>query len=287
MNPIQAALLGLVQGIGEFLPISSSGHLLLGRLVLGLNTGDGSGAYHMLDILLHVGTLIPVLIVFWKDWWEILRNPFKSKTLLLLFIASMPTLVVKVIFDDFIDGAESGWFLGVSFLLTAAFLLLAEQMSEKKKERAEKPGFLHAIIMGCMQGIALLPGVSRSGSTLAGGLLSGLDRKAAAKFSFMMSAPAIAGALLIDGYEAYKEGWLAQLEVVPTLLGVAVACVSGYLAIRFMLSLISRVSLNWFALYVALLGVLFLALQLAGMQGVPPFAAPTAGAADVLLHLCA
>lgn len=287
MNPIQAALLGLVQGIGEFLPISSSGHLLLGRLVLGLNTGDGSGAYHMLDILLHVGTLIPVLIVFWKDWWEILRNPFKSKTLLLLFIASMPTLVVKVIFDDFIDGAESGWFLGVSFLLTAAFLLLAEQMSEKKKERAEKPGFLHAIIMGCMQGIALLPGVSRSGSTLAGGLLSGLDRKAAAKFSFMMSAPAIAGALLIDGYEAYKEGWLAQLEVVPTLLGVVVACISGYLAIRFMLSLISRVSLNWFALYVALLGVLFLALQLAGMQGVPPFAAPAAGAADVLLHLCA
>jgi len=282
MNAIQAALLGLVQGIGEFLPISSSGHLLLGRMVLGLNIDQTSGAYHMLDILLHVGTLIPVLIVFWKDWWEILKNPFKSKTLLLLFIASLPTLVVKFIFDDFIDGANTGWFLGVSFLMTAVFLLVAEQVSAKKKQRADKPGFLHAIVMGCMQGIALLPGVSRSGSTLAGGLLSGLERKSAAKFSFMMSAPAIAGALLLEGKDAIENGWFRDLQVLPTLLGVVVAGVSGYLAIRFMLKLISRVSLNWFALYVAILGVAFLVLQLLGFPGVPDFAPPAQEAAALL-----
>jgi len=281
MNVIQAALLGLVQGLGEFLPISSSGHLMLGRMVLGLNIDQSSGAYHMLDILLHVGTLIPVLIVFWKDWWAILRNPFKSKTLLLLFIASMPTLAVKFIFDDFLDGAETGWFLGVSFLLTAVFLLIAESVSAHRESRTDKPSFLHAIVMGCMQGVALLPGVSRSGSTLAGGLLSGLDRKSAAKFSFMMSAPAIAGALLLEGKDALEEGWFSQLELLPTLVGMAVACVSGYIAIRFMLALISRTSLNWFALYVAILGLVFLVLQLLMLPGVnvPPFAAPEVSAA--------
>ena len=121
MNILQAAILGLVQGLGEFLPISSSGHLLLSRILMGF-TIDETGAYHMLDILLHVGTLIPVLIVFWKDWWAILKNPFKSKTLLLLFIASLPTLLFKVVFDDFITSCETGWFLGASFLLTGFFL---------------------------------------------------------------------------------------------------------------------------------------------------------------------
>ena len=260
MNILQAAILGLVQGLGEFLPISSSGHLLLSRILMGF-TIDETGAYHMLDILLHVGTLIPVLIVFWKDWWAILKNPFKSKTLLLLFIASLPTLLFKVVFDDFITSCETGWFLGASFLLTGFFLLLAETLSAHRKQYADQPNFKHAIIMGCMQGVALLPGVSRSGSTLAGGLLSGLNRKSAAKFSFMMSAPAIVGALIIDGKTAIEEGWVQDLALVPTLVGILVAAISGYIAIRFMLSLISRVSLNWFALYVAILGVLILVLQ--------------------------
>lgn len=273
MNILQAAVLGLVQGLGEFLPISSSGHLLLARMLLGLDVTQMSG-YHILDILLHVGTLVPILIVFWKDWWAILRNPFRSKTLLLLFIASMPTLLFKVVFDDFITSCETGWFLGVSFLLTGFFLLFAETFSAKMRNAADKPGYKHAIIMGCMQGIALMPGVSRSGSTLAGGLLSGLNRKSAAKFSFMMSAPAIVGALLIDGKTAIEEGWFQELSLVPTLVGMVVAGVSGYLAIRFMLSLISRVSLNWFALYVAVLGVVFLLLQLVGFDGVVPFVMP-------------
>ena len=112
--------------------------------------------------------------------------------------------------------------------------------------------------MGVMQAIALLPGVSRSGSTLTGGLLSGLDRKSAAKFAFMMSAPAIFGSLLFEGKDAIEMGYLNDLALVPTIAGVVVAAVSGYLAIRFMLRLISRVSLNWFALYVAILGLVIL-----------------------------
>lgn len=264
MNVIEAALLGLVQGLGEFLPISSSGHLLLGRMVFGLNDGN-SPAYKMFDILLHFGTLIPVLIVFWKDWWAILKNPFKSKTLLLLFIASLPTLAVKFVFDDFIDAADTGMYLGGCFLLTGVFLLVAEAVSARKQAKTDQPGFFHAIVMGCMQGIALLPGVSRSGSTLAGGLLSGLDRKSAAKFSFMMSAPAIAGAILLEGKDAIEQGWYKDIPVLPTIVGIIVAGLVGYAAIRFMLKLISKVSLKWFALYVAILGVVFIILQLTGV----------------------
>lgn len=273
MSILQAVLLGLVQGLGEFLPISSSGHLLLARMVMGL-TIDETPAYHMLDILLHVGTLIPVIIVFWKDWWAILRNPFRSKTLLLLFIASLPTLLFKVVFDDFISSCDTGWFLGISFLMTGFMLVLAEAISAHHRKTVDQPNYKHAIVMGFMQGIALLPGVSRSGSTLAGGLAAGLNRKSAAKFSFMMSAPAIVGALIIDGKNAIEEGWIHDLDLVPTLVGILVAAVCGYVAICFMLSLISRVSLNWFALYVSLLGLLILVLQFINYPGVTPLVVP-------------
>lgn len=291
IDVFEAAILGLVQGLGEFLPISSSGHLMLGRMVLGIEIDQASAAYHMLDILLHIGTLIPVLIVFWKDWWRMLRHPLKSKTLRLLFIASLPTLVVKVLFDDFIDGAETGWFLGVSFLLTAVFLLVSEYISTRRETTSGKPGYLQAVIMGCMQGIALLPGVSRSGSTLAGGLLSGVERKSAAKFSFMMSAPAIVAALLLEGWDFIDSGAMAALDVgsmiVPTLVGMLVAGLVGYAAIRFMLKLIANVSLNWFALYVALLGLTFLVLQLLQLPAlnVPAFAPPAAEAAAAVRAL--
>ena len=126
MTILQAAILGLTQGLAEFLPISSSGHLLLARMLMGISDeAAATGAYMMLDVLLHAGTLIAVLIVFWKDWWAILRNPFRSKTLLMLIIASVPALIVAVFFKDFVEQFFTGWFLGVSFLMTALFLLIA------------------------------------------------------------------------------------------------------------------------------------------------------------------
>jgi len=276
MTTLQAVILGLVQGLAEFLPISSSGHLILTRALLGISdAAANSGAYMMLDILLHAGTLVAVLVVFWKDWWEILKNPFRSKTLLLLFIASLPALGVAVLLDDLLDTFFTGWFLGVSFLVTAFFMFIAETVSRKMRSKAHREvGFKNAIVMGIMQAIALQPGVSRSGSTLLGGVSSGLDRKHAAKFAFMMSAPAIVGSLLIEGYSAYKDNLFASLELVPTLVGMLVAAVSGYLAIRFMLKLISRISLNWFALYVALIGIAVLLLQMSGFTGLPAFELP-------------
>ena len=280
MNILQAAALGLVQGLAEFLPISSSGHLILARAVMGISDAQAAtGPYMMLDVLLHAGTLLAVLIVFWKDWWAILKNPFRSKTLLLLIIASLPALVTVVLLGDLVDSFFTGWFLGVSFLITAVFMLIAETVSRHRARWEEKPGFKHAVCMGLMQVVALLPGVSRSGSTLMGGVTSGLNRKSAAKFSFMMSAPAILGSLIFEGKDAIEMGYMKELALVPTLVGVVVAAVSGYLAIRFMLRLINRVSLNWFALYVALLGLAILLLQLSGFDGLPAFELPVLGRA--------
>ena len=275
MSIIQAAILGLVQGLAEFLPVSSSGHLILSRAIMGISDeAAATGAFMMLDVLLHAGTLLAVLVVFWKDWWLILKNPFKSKTLLMLIIASIPAFIVAVFFDDFVEQFFTGWFLGVSFLVTAVFLLIAEAVSARARKRDQEVNAKNAIVMGIMQAIALLPGVSRSGSTLTGGLLSGLDRKAAAKFAFMMSAPAIVGSLLFEGLDALEMGYFAQLELVPTIVGMVVAAISGYLAIRFMLRLIQRASLNWFALYVAILGLVILVLQLTGCPALPPFVIP-------------
>lgn len=286
MSVFQAALLGLVQGLAEFLPVSSSGHLILARMLMGISDAEAAtGSYIVLDVLLHAGTLLAVLIVFWKDWWGILKNPFRSRLLLLLIVASIPALVVVLLFNDLVEQFFTGWFLGVSFLLTAVFLLVAEWMSGKNIRRAAKPGMKHAIAMGVMQAVALLPGVSRSGSTMTGGLCTRLDRKAAAKFAFMMSAPAILGSLLFEGKDAIEMGYLAELSLVSTVVGMAVAAVSGYLAIRFMLRLIQKISLNWFALYVAVVGVTVLVLQLAGVAGVPPFELPALGAVARLMRL--
>ena len=281
MSILQSAFLGLIQGLGEFLPISSSGHLLLSRLFLGIQTD--TPAMKMLDILLHIGTLIPVLIVFRKDWIEMILHPVRNKTLLLLVIASLPTLAIylaaKKLFPA-VDGFsvfDSGWFLGTSFLITALFLLLCDRISFRKKgESGGKVGILQALVMGIFQGIGMIPGISRSGSTILGGVSAGLNKTNAAKFSFMMSAPAILGSLLMEGKDAVAEGYISDISLLPAVVGIIVAAVVGWLSIRFMLKVIAKVPLAWFALYLAVIGVVFLVLQLTGSSSVPAFSIPAA-----------
>jgi len=262
MDILQAAILGVIQGLAEFLPISSSGHLLLVQAAM-----DIPESFRLLmTVLLHGGTLAVVLAVFWRDWWEMLQNPFKSKVFWLLVLATLPAAALGALLNDRIDQLFADpWFVGVFFLCTAALLLLAEHFA---KRPARKPDVgevrtRNALAMGAMQGVALLPGLSRSGSTIVGGMLSGLDRVTATKFSFMMSAPIILGSLLFEvkdlfGMEggiaaAVPGGWLAPL------VGMLVAAASGYFAIRWMLRLVQRVSLRWFALYTGALGALVLA----------------------------
>ncbi len=280
MNVLQSAVLGLIQGLGEFLPISSSGHLLLARFLMGIQgeSAEIQASWKVLDILLHVGTLIPLLLVFWKDWWAMLRHPVRNKTLLLLIVASLPTLLVyfaaKTLFPSAGGFAifDSGWFLGAAFLITALFLLLCDLIASRRGSTDKKVGIFQAVVMGFFQGIGLIPGVSRSGSTILGGVFSGLDKKKAASFSFMMSAPAILGSLLMEGKDALDEGLFDHIEFIPVAVGIAVAAVTGFLALRFMLKIISTVPLARFAVYLAVIGIAYLVFQLAGSSLLPPFA---------------
>ena len=271
----KGAILGLFQGLAEFLPISSSGHLNLMQALFGLNLDHQL----LFNILLHVGTLIAVMVVFWKDWIDMLLHPIKNRTLLLLFIASLPALFAKLLFDKQLDYLETSIsLLGVFFLITGLMLILTQIISRRNQQKGvekDKVGFLEALVMGCLQAVGMLPGISRSGSTIFGGVSSRLSRESAAKFSFMMSAPAIVGSLLVEGKDALESGITLGNDLPAIIVGMVVAAISGYLAIRFFLKLISKVSLNWFALYVTLLGLLVIILQLTGVLSAQP-AAPAA-----------
>ena len=276
MDVLFSALMGIVQGLAEFLPISSSGHLIVAEKLLGLlgYTQDGSSiAFY---VMLHMGTLIAVMAIFWRDWVDMLLHPIKNRTLLLLFIASLPALLVKVVLGDIVDGLFTGWFLGISFLITAVFLVLIEVLGKnaKHERRKDEVDIPTAVTMGVFQGIALLPGVRRSGSTLLGGILSGLNRKTAAKFSFMMSAPAILGSFIVEGKDAVEQYGLSSLFSVESIIGLVFAAIFGYLAIRYMLKLIERISFYKFALYVAVVGVLVIIAQLTGFADFPPLSFP-------------
>lgn len=276
LQMVFSALLGLVQGVSEFLPISSSGHLLVTEKLLALVGYDADPARTLpLFVMLHMGTLLAVAVIFWRDWVQMLLHPVKNRTLLLLFVASLPALAAKLLLGDAVDGLFTGWFLGISFLITALFLVFIELLSRKTAKK-EQPDMPCAFSMGAFQAIALLPGVSRSGSTLLGGVLCGLTRRTAAKFSFMMSAPAILGSFLSEGKDALNAGGLGSLFSLPILVGVAFAAVSGYLAIRYMLTLIERISFFRFALYVAVVGIAVILMQLTGFAGFPPLSLPAA-----------
>ena len=276
MSVFQGLVLGILQGLGEFLPVSSSGHLLLARILFGVQTD--TPAMKMLDILLHVGTLIPVIIVFRKDWFDMILHPIRNKSLLLLFIASLPTLAVYLTAKKMLPSVngfavfDSGWFLGSSFLISALFLLLCDRISPRNTGRKSGwVGIPQALFMGLCQGIGMLPGVSRSGSTIFGGLTTGLNKPTAAKFSFMMSAPAILASLLSEGKDAVEHGYFNEISVFPSLIGILAAAVFGFLAIRFMLRMISKIPFSWFALYLSVIGVVYLLLQLFGAGFIPPF----------------
>ena len=265
MSVLLAAFLGLVQGLAEFLPISSSGHLNLMQALFGVEVEHQL----LFNILLHVGTLAAVAIVFWKDWLHMVLHPIKDKTLLLLFIASLPALAGKILFGGPLDYVEThNDLLGVCFLLTGLMLLLTQTLSCRnaaKHVEKKRVGVLEALVMGLLQAVGMLPGVSRSGSTIFGGVCAGLTRETAAKFSFMMSAPAIVGGLLSEGMDVLQGGASFGSDLPAILVGMLVAFVSGYLSIRFFLKLISRATLNGFALYMTVLGVVTIILQLTGV----------------------
>ena len=258
MRIFLAMLLGLVQGLCEFLPVSSSGHLVLFQNIFGVEEGA-----LFFDTMLHVGTLFAVFAVYWRSIWDMLRRPFQKKVGMLLLATAVTTLLA-FLFKDLITEAYEGAFLGLGFIATSIILFLSERfLSAHRKSshsiEAMKP--TSALGIGLMQGVAILPGISRSGSTIAGARFFGLDKESAAEFSFLLSIPAILGSVVLQLPDVLDAG-MENLSFAPILAGMAVAAVSGYVAIRWMLRLIKTKSLMGFSIYTGILGVLVLFDQL-------------------------
>jgi len=262
MSMIEAVILGIVQGLTEFLPVSSSGHLVLLQQIFGINE---PGLF--LDTMLHAGTLVAVFIVLWKDIFALLKKPIQKLTLFLI-IATIPAVIVALVFNDKIEEIfKSARFLGFCFLITTVLLVLAELLSRRSMpanggqtsaKTETNMRWIDALFIGIMQAVAILPGISRSGATISGALFRKLDRDFAARFSFLLSIPAILGALVLQSKDLVTDGTAENINVAAVIAGTLAAAIVGFFAIRFMLKIIREKSLFGFAIYTGVLGVLVL-----------------------------
>jgi undecaprenyl-diphosphatase len=261
MSIIQAVILGIVQGLTEFLPVSSSGHLVLLQKIFDIKEPP-----LLYDTLLHVGTLAAVFVVLWKNIFDILKKIIQPLTLYLI-IATIPIVIVALTFGDMIDHAfESAQFLGFCFLITTALLVTAEQLSKRAmnsnslKENG-KMNWLDALVIGILQAVAIAPGISRSGATISAALFRKLDRDFAARFSFLLSIPAILGALVLQTKDLVKGGTGEASESISAaaiIAGTLTSAVVGFFAVKWMLKIIREKSLYGFAIYTGVLGILVL-----------------------------
>lgn len=249
MQVWQAIILGAVQGFAEFLPISSSGHLILLQNWFGIEEN-----VLFYSVMLHVGTLIPVVVVLWKQILDLFKKPFSKLGYLVL--ASIPAGIIGVVLSVFVDldgfFAEHLWLLGLAFLFTAGEMSFSEYYS-KKKSMINPVNSKTAFIMGCGQAVGVIPGISRSGTTITAGTLAKVEKGQNADFTFIMSIPIILAAVLLEGYDCIKAGTLGNINVWALLTGVLTAAICGYVAIKFMLKLIKKANYKWFSLYLVLL----------------------------------
>ena len=250
-----AVILGLVQGLAEFLPISSSGHLALLQYFFGIK-GD---SVLLFTVLLHVGTLVSVFICYWSDIVELIKEFFLTiadvcrgrglridssphrRLMAMIIVATIPTGIIGVLFNDTFESFYSN------------IVVIGAGLIGSGKKDVMKMNYRNAIFTGIMQGIAITPGISRSGSTLFGSLVTGLERKFAVKYAFLISIPSILGSFVLELPAAVKAG-TAGMPVGPVLVGVLVAAVSGFIAIKWMISVVSNKHLSGFSYYVWILG---------------------------------
>lgn len=250
MNLLQAIILGIVQGLTEFLPVSSSGHLVLMQKIFGIT--EPTLAF---DTLLHMGTLLAVFVVFWDDIVSILKKPFQKLTWLLL-AGTIPTGIIGVVFKDkFEQMFQSGSTLGFEFIATGIILLWAGSLRSGRKGLRDT-SYLDAVFIGVMQGVAIMPAVSRSGLTISGALFRNLDREFAAKFSFLLSIPAILGAAVFQLKDIAEVGGGTGISTGAMVGGAIAAALAGYLSIKYMLQVLKKGQMKYFAYYVFIIGIL-------------------------------
>jgi len=263
----QSIILGMIQGASEFLPISSSGHLVLAPALFGWEILPREA--FIFDVLVQVATLAAVIIYYWKDLITILKSwtkslfagqPFRDPESLLgwyLILSTIPAGVSALLFKETLEASFSNPKFAAIFLLVTSALLLAGEFAGKRKRDLSSITWLDSLIIGVFQVLALLPGISRSGSTIAAGLLRNFDRKTSARYAFLMAVPVMTAAGLMAGYDLIRSPLLlANLPVY--FAGFISAAIVGYLAIRWLIAFLSQSSLVVFALYCALAGAGFL-----------------------------
>ena len=257
MSGFEAFILGLVQGLTEFLPVSSSGHLTIAKHLFGIETGDLT-----FEILVHAATVLATIVVFRKEILDLLQGLFKFKYnvqtryVAMICISMIPVLIVGVFFKDKVEALFGSGLtvVGCALLLTAALLMLGEWLSSRRNAPEGEMNYKTATWMGLAQAMAVIPGLSRSGSTIAAGLMCGTKRSEVAQFSFLMVLVPILGEAFLDlvgGDMAASSG----IGTWPLVIGFLSAFVSGMFACKVMIALVKKAKLKWFALYCVIVGI--------------------------------
>ena len=265
MEWFEAIILGLVQGLTEFLPVSSSGHLLIGKELLGVEAADDL----VFETTVHAATVLSTIVVFRKQLWDLLKGFFKFKYndqtdyVLKICVSMVPVFIVGVFFKDFVEGLfQSIFIVGLALVCTAMLLFFSDMASgpRRKASVSERKGYRNGIsywqafVVGLGQALAVVPGLSRSGTTISTGLLCGVRRDVMAQFSFLMVLVPILGESFLQLVGGEVSG--SSIGALPLVLGFIAAFVSGLFACKVMIALVKKARLSWFALYCAIVALL-------------------------------
>ena len=271
---IHALILGFIQGLTEFLPVSSSGHLAILHKVLGFETESNI----FFDVILHLGTLVAVVYFYRNSIIDIIKGALfglksllakkgikesfftsaDSKLFTLIFLGSIPTAIIGIVFKDWFESlADNLIYVGFA-LLTTALLLIAFELKKKAFKKVDEMSVSDSLIIGIVQGMAIIPGISRSGSTISTAKLLGVDKETAAKYSFLLSLPAISGAFLLKFKDAVEEGIKYENYM---LIGFVISALTGYFAIKLLKWMIKKSNMYYFAVYCIVIAIFAISWQ--------------------------
>jgi undecaprenyl-diphosphatase len=271
MSFIDALILGLLQGLTEFLPVSSSGHLVLGQEVLGVIQSDNI----TFEVFVHFGTLFSILAIFWRDVWQIFSNLFQGlrrpsaipvllrenehfRLAALIVVGSIPAAIIGFTFKPYVEKAFSDVNLvGVMLIFTGLVLYLTKLARPKPGKNV---GWGTAVFIGFAQAIAIMPGISRAGMTISAGLFAGVAREEAARFSFLLALPAIFGATLLESFEIYSQPIETDF-LIALIVGTVAAFIAGYVAIRTIFFVLKRDKFSYFSFYCLTVGLIVIVLS--------------------------
>lgn len=259
MSWLEALILGIVQGLTEFLPVSSSGHLEIGHALLG-SSGEENLTF---AIIVHTATVLSTLVILWNEVSKLFKGTFTSlqwnaeKDYVAKILVSMiPVFIVGMFFKDQVEAFFGNGLLlvGICLMITAGLLAFSEWLQKRRQNRGHEVTYKDAIIIGLAQACAVLPGLSRSGTTIATGLLCGVKKESVAQFSFLMVLIPILGEAFLDLLKLFKGELTSDLGLAPAIVGFVAAFATGCFACRFMIEIVRRQRLIWFAVYCAVIG---------------------------------